>query len=575
MSAAPTLREDSGRRGKARSFMPGVLAVVIAVSFANAADAAAPTLSHIFPAGGQRGTKIVVTCTGSLDPWPVSVWAPGIDVVTGTEKGKLEVTIPPDLAADRVWIRLFNAEGASAAVPFLIGSLKEINDIEPNNLPRNAQAVAEPNVTINGVLEGADVDGFAVQLAAGQTLVADLDANNRLGSPMDAILQIASPDGTVLAENHDDVELDPRLVFTARKSGTHVVRLFAFPSAPDTTIAFRGGANYIYRLTLTTGPFVSHSVPLSVSQVNPGTVEVYGWNLPPDTRLPVVPFGGARLTDALEFEPLADLRSTSDTRLGFAFAPNFAGSARVRLAPHAVVPVIAQTDATSPLLLTPPSAITGWLRSSRQADRFRMPLKKGQPLIITVDTRSVESPLQPLLRLIDPAGTIVANVDNPAPVRSTIMTHVAALDGDYQLTIRDQFRQGGDRCFYRLTVRLEEPDFELSASADALVVVPEKPTEFVVNVQRRSPPGVTVGPITIEAIDLPPGVTAPALVSEPTGDTAAKVTLKFATTGPAFSGRIRVTGTANQPKEIKRLARTLPKLGACFETFWLTAVAKP
>lgn len=552
-----------------------VLVAVVAVLLANGAHAAPPTLSHVFPAGGQRGAKVVVTCAGSFAPWPVSVWAPGIDVVPGKEAGKLEISIPADLPTDRVWIRLFNAEGASAAVPFLIGSLNEINELEPNNMPRKAQAIAETSVTVNGVLDGADVDGFAVQLAAGQTLVADLDANTQLGSPMDAILQIASPDGFVLAENHDDVELDPRLAFTATRSGTHVVRVFAFPAVPDTTIAFRGGANYLYRLTLTTGPYISHAVPLSVAHSEPGAVEVVGWNIPPQTKLPVVALGGPRLAESQEFETLADLRNTADARVGFVFAPNFAGSARVRLAPHAVMPIVAPTDADRTPVLMPPMSVTGQLKLPRQSDLFRVPLKKGQQVVIASESRSIESPMHPVLRLTDPAGTVVANAEDPAPTRATLLTHVAALDGDYQLTMRDRFRQGGDRHFYRLTVKLETPDFELSSASDALIVAPDKPLELVVNVLRRAPPGVVIGPITIEALDLPPGVSAPAVVSEPTGDTAAKVTLKFATTGTPFSGRIRIKGTASQPSAITRLARTPPKHGACFESLWLTAIAKP
>jgi hypothetical protein len=541
-----------------------------ALIFPDAATAAAPTLAHLFPAGGQRGTKVVVTCTGTFT-WPVSVWAPGIEVVPAQESGKLEVSIPADLAADRVWIRLHSPEGASAALPFLIGNLKEIADQEPNNAPRTAQALAETDVTINGVLQAADVDGFAVQMTAGQTLVAAVDANSRLGSPMDAILQIVSPDGIVLGENHDAVELDPRLVYTAAKAGTYIVRLFAFPSAPDTTIAFRGGANYIYRLTLTTGPFVTHAVPLSVSQADPGAVEAFGWNLPPGTKLPVVPFGGALLADSPELETLGDLRNSSEARWGFAFSPQFAGAARVRLAPHAVVPGIAETTAEKPLVLAPPTAATGRLQLPRQVDVYKVPLKKGEQAIISVETRSLDFLLDPVLQLKNPAGAVVAKVDNPAPVRASIITHAAAVDGDYQLTVRDRFRQGGDRNFYRLTVRLEEPDIELSAAADAILVVPDKPTALAITVQRRA----AVGPITIEAVDLPPGVTAPAVVSEPTGPTAAKVTLSFSTTGPAFSGRFRIRGTASQPREIKRLVRTPPSFGACFETFWLTAVAKP
>ena len=121
-----------------------------------AAAAAPPTLSHLFPAGGQRGTKVAVTCSGSFT-WPVSVWAPGVEVAVGMESGKLEVSIPADLAADRIWLRLYNPEGASALAPFLIGSLPEIAEVEPNNAPRAAQPIATPGVTINGEIGRAHV----------------------------------------------------------------------------------------------------------------------------------------------------------------------------------------------------------------------------------------------------------------------------------------------------------------------------------------------------------------------------------------------------------------------------------
>src|SRR5262249_16486361 len=86
------------------------------------APPAPPTASHLFRAGGQRGTKITVKFTGKFT-WPVQVSAPGVVVVPAKEAGKLEVTIPKDLATDRVWIRLFNADGTAAPLPFLIGTL--------------------------------------------------------------------------------------------------------------------------------------------------------------------------------------------------------------------------------------------------------------------------------------------------------------------------------------------------------------------------------------------------------------------------------------------------------------------
>ena len=565
----------------------GLRTRTLALAFALAllpslAHAAAPALTHLFPAGGQRGTKVTVTCAGNTAMWPVGVTAPGVEVVVGTEANKLEVTIPADLAADRAWIRLHNAEGASAAVPFLIGNVKEIEEVEPNNAPTKAQAVAELPVTINGTLSAfGDVDGFNVTLAVGQTLIASLDAHAKLGSPMDAILQVATPDGFVLAENHDAVDLDPRLIFTATKPGPHIVRVFAFPSAPDSSIAFHGAANYVYRLTLTTGPFVTHAVPLTVSLGDPaagtglGQVELFGWNLPPDAKRLVVPFGGPQSTDLVEQEARGDLRIVDNARLGFVVAPDIAGTARVRLVPHAIVPEIASLDPNNLTVVTPPSAVTGRLSKPRETATVRIPLKKGQQLVASVESRSLDFNLDPVLRLTDPAGSVVLNVNDTTPKRAVVLTHAATQDGDYQLTVRDRHRRGSDRSFFRLTARLEEPDFELTAAADALIVGPDKPTEFVINVIRRAPPGVTVGPITIEAVDLPPGVTAAAVISEPTGVTAAKVTLSLATTGPAFSGRLRIRGTASQPNAIQRLVRTPPQLNACFDAVWLTAIAKP
>ena len=516
-----------------------------------------------------------MTCTGTFE-WPVKIFAPGIDVTATGDSGKLEISIPADLPADRVWVRLFNAEGASAAVPFLIGQLPEINEQEPNNTTRNAQALADPNVTINGALAAADVDSFALKLEAGQTLVVALDANTRLGSPMDAIVQVVSPDGIVLAENHDDLGLDPRLAYTAASAGPVIVRLFAFSAAPDTTIAFRGGDNYVYRLTLTTGPFVTLTAPLAVPLSNPGTVEVLGWNVAPGTQLPVVPFGGARLADQQEFEVLDEMRRSPDARLGFVFAPGLAGSARVRLSPYAVAPAVAPSpsDPNNPVVLPLSSSVTGCLKTPRQSDTYRIPLQKGEQVVISVESNSLDLPLDPVLQLADPMGTVVAEVDDTGASRDAVLAHTAVRDGDYRVTIRDRYGLGGARCLYLLTARLEEPDFELSLAADALVVPADKPAELTVKVLRRKAPSGTAGPITIQVVELPAGVTAPAIVSEPTGPTAGEVKLAFSAGGPAFSGPIKIIGKASQPVERQRTARTPAKLGVSHDALWLTVVEK-
>ena len=117
-------------------------AAALVVMLAGIASAAPPTLSRLQPPGGQRGSKVALTCVGSFG-WPVKVWAPGVEVTVAKDSGKLELAIPADLAADRIWLRLHNAEGASAAVPFLVGSLPEISEQEPNNAPSQAQKLTQ------------------------------------------------------------------------------------------------------------------------------------------------------------------------------------------------------------------------------------------------------------------------------------------------------------------------------------------------------------------------------------------------------------------------------------------------
>jgi hypothetical protein len=143
------------------------------------------------------------------------------------------------------------------------------------------------------------------------------------------------------------------------------------------------------------------------------------------------------------------------------------------------------------------------------------------------------------------------------------------------LTVRDRYRQGGERCLYRVTVRLSEPDFELSVGSDTVVVTPDKPAEATIAVKRHAAPEGAVGPIAIEVVGLPPGVTVPAVVSEPEGATATEVKLSFSGSGAAFSGPVRVIGKASEPRAIERTARTPARLGAALETIWLTVAGVP
>jgi len=572
---------------RCRTLLPPLwLMLVVLILWPASGHAAAPTLTRLFPAGGQRGTTVKVECTGKFK-WPVKIWAPGVKVAALKDSGQIQVTIPADLAADRVWIRLYDAEGASPALPFLLSNLAEFREKEPNNrlgkaqplpgatkggdAPDKSQKGSRPGShgVANGVLQSAgDVDGFAVYVKAGSTLVADMAANTRLNSPVDSVLQVVTPDGFVVAENHDGVGIDPRLAFTPTKTGTYLVRVFGFPSKPNSSITYSGAATYVYRLTITTGPFIANAARVSVT-VGTKSVPIFGWNIPEGTEVPV----RGEAESLREVESMFSKQIPAASGIGFVQGREFAGRARIRTVPFKTVGVVRPGGGPG-VALAPPVAVTGCLDTHNQITRHVFQLKKGTAYSLSAESSTFELPVVPLMRIMAPDGSRAAQSSDPGTGKETHLRFSPKVDGPHEVQVFDRYRHHGPGHFYQVTIVPEETDFELSISADMLVVTPKKPLEVDVVVTRRNSSGGKLGPITIVVDGLPKGMTSAPVVSKPDGGTSKKVKLSIKTDGTAFSGPIRIVGKCTEPAEFQRSARTPVKFGNAFETIWLTGTAK-
>ncbi|HVW02929.1 MAG TPA: PPC domain-containing protein, partial [Planctomycetaceae bacterium] len=278
------------------------LALLLGHCLTSRAVAAPPDIKTLLPAGGQRGTTTEITLGGKLEAG-AQVWAsrPGITAQIGEKGDTISLTVSAETLPGLCWLRFHNAEGASALRPFVIGVLPEVRETEPNDALKAALKIEAPATVANGVLaKNGDVDTYAVTLAKGQTFVASLTANNLLGSPMDGVLQLVSPRGFVIEQNNDDHGLDPQLVHTATEDGVYCVRVFAFPAIGDASLHFSGKPEFIYRLTLTTGPFADHAQPLIAKRDALTRVRLAGWNLPPDLLelMPVDAGANAAIFDA-------------------------------------------------------------------------------------------------------------------------------------------------------------------------------------------------------------------------------------------------------------------------------------
>jgi hypothetical protein len=467
--------------------------------------AAPPKVTYLYPAGAQRGQAVVVTAGGDFPTWPVQVWLdrPGVSFAAEKDKGKFKVEVANDAAAGIYWMRMHNADGAAVMRPFVVGTLPEVMESETNDLPDKPQ-VLEPRTVLNGKLgKTGDVDGYRVDLTRGQTLVAAIEANSRLGSPMDAVMQVCAlsdshgkTEAFVIAQNHDAVGLDPQIVFTAERDGAYLVRLFSFPATPDQSIRFAGGDDYIYRLTLTIDPYIDHALPLAVPREE-SQVQLGGWNLGTITTAIVPPLSAE-----------ASVLTPPDEPQAWIWRPEAAGAVLVPRVEHPTVTGVSE--------LTPPMTVSGRLAKVGQVDLYSLEAKKDKKLRFKVAAKALGYPTDAVLAVLDSAGKPVAEADDASrDDRDPILDFTPPADGRYMLALRDLANRGDFRLVYRLTAEPVEPDFSLTLAADSFVMEKGKPLEIAVNVNARD--GLKE-PIEIRAIGLPDGVTAEPVKFEPTGE---------------------------------------------------------
>jgi hypothetical protein len=515
--------------------------------------AAPPTVNYFFPAGGQRGTTVTVTADGTFGHWPPRVWVDreGVAVEPAKESGKLLVTIADDAVPATYGIRLYDGEGASSARAFLVGTLPEVMEREPNDDFKKPQVLETSSVVVNGRLgKVGDVDTFALALKKGQTLIASLEANRTLRSPLDGHLQVVSPDGFVLEHNDDFHGLDPQIVFPVPTDGTYLVRTFAFPSVPDSSIRFAGGDKFIYRLTLTTGAFFDYPYPLAVARSAPGDVDLVGWNLSTVLRTLPVPAPGEADQVTL-------------------FHPQSANVVRVRLEPHAAVVKALANSRHDPQKIDLPVTITGRIERPGDVNYYQFHGDKGQKLTFRAEAQTLGFPLDPVLQITDLEGKQLAKAQAGALGKDPVLDFTVPQDGPFLLTVRDLHGTGSGRHVYRLQADLAKPDFGLKLATDRFVIVPGKPLDVSVTIDRVH--GFS-NEIELDVEGVPEGVSVTTLPAD--SKKAKTLTLHLSADRAPYSGSVRVVGIGRGADGMTRIAQAaVAELGTATESLWLT-VAK-
>ncbi|MDA0285534.1 MAG: PPC domain-containing protein, partial [Planctomycetota bacterium] len=477
----------------------------------------------VYPTGAQIGQKVTVKVSGKLNQPGTSFWCDHPEVVIEIPEGENDVgiTSSPKARPGLCWLRFFNAEGATAQIPFVLGRLPEVVEVEPNNEVSKAQLIEKSSVVNAKLGEANDVDVYAVPLKKGQTLVAQIDANWRLGFPVDPVMQILSANGTVIEQVDDDHGFDPIIAFEAPTDGTWLVRVFGFPATPNSTIRFAGGADYIYRLTLTTESFVNHCLPLAVQSGSDTLVTLTGWNL------------SKTLTEPFSVD-MATLPGLTHAELSQLIP--------LSIVDEPVLVVAEPCNSDKPLSITTPMTVCGVIDQPRDEDFVTFSAKKGEVLVIDVESRSLGYPLDPVVTVLDSEGKVVIESDDA--VRNEFdsrLKFAPKADGEYTVRIRDLFGNGGWRFAWRMSIRPSLPSVNMTLKSDTFTAIPGTPLEIPVAIARLE--GFKEE-ITITVLNLPEGAIVEPVKSEIKGDSskAVKLSLKTDDAKP-FNGPIRIVGT--------------------------------
>lgn len=508
-----------------------------------------PAVKRLFPAGGAAGTTVVVKAEGTFPRWPVEVWTdrPGTTWKPLEEKGSFEVAIETEAAAGVHRVRCYDAAGTAAVRRFVVGGEAEVAEAEPNGSPAEAQRLSSLPATVNGVLEKAgDVDCVTVAVDAGQTLVATLDAHAGIGSPVDAVLELTDDRGGYLARNLDARGLDPRIVFTATRSGEVTVRIYGFPAAPNQTIGLAGGSDYVYRLTLTTGPALATALPGAVAATATTSLTPLGWNLPTESPARTIAPPTAMTTVWTSF-------------------PGVVGAAEVPVVEAAVA--AAAPDGAGPPL-APPVVIGGWFDAADRVSGRSIHAVKGQPLVVSVEAHAAGSEADPVLEIRAADGAVVfTKID-----RDASFSWQPPADGDYAFLVRDRRGTFGPGHFFRMRVVPDTPELRATVAADAVTGTTAAPLDVEIAVERLRGWKEAVEFVLVEP---PPGISAPPVTSAADGDSAKKVTLAV-TAAEAYAGPLRIA--ARRPATEGRPAERVADV-ACgadkLPVVWLTATASP
>ena len=567
---------DFRRRVTARTLLTVAL---LASALAASAQLPQPKLHTVFPPGAKLGSTVDVAVTGvELDEAQLRFNHPGITAKALAAANQFAITVASDVPPGAYEARVLGRFGLSNPRAFVVGTLAEVLEKSGNGSPETAQEVALES-TVNGRTDSQAADYYKLTVKKGQRLLVDCASRELDSRAADALLLLA-PDGRELERARQGGLLD----HTATTDGTLILKVH--------DVVYRGGDQYFYRLTVTTGPHIDFVFPPAAEQGKAAKVTVFGRNLPGGTPSKFIVDG--KVLDQLVVDlaapgdPAARQRLATTLSLGGACASLDGFEYRVKGAGGVVSSPALLTFANGPVItevepnnspdkaqaVSLPATIAGQFATPNDRDWFAFDAKKGDAFWVEVTSHRLGLPTAPQVVIQKAAKNdkgeetftellelteSVANAGGPefnTAHRDPVGRFEAKEDGSFRIGIRDLFGRtvGSPRHVYLLTLRKESPDFRLVAVPDSA------PTKKAVTDVVTSASSLWRGEalpikllvfrrdgfkedINVTVSGLPAGVTS-AGVLIPAASNSISLFVAAKDDAPAALAEIKITGTA-------------------------------
>ena len=466
----------------------GKLLSLVAFLFTGTLSQAAPQLAALHPIGFERGKKITLNLVGSeldgdieiLSTVPGTAQLKPVDMVEGkpaystTQRRDVELQIAAERAGRALSDSCPNGRRHLQSTSFSVGSLPDLGEVEPNNLPEQAQVVPL-GVTILGSVPPADRDFYKLTLPAGTRLVAEIEAK-RLGLTMDSALAVLDSRGKEIAASDDapGLDSDSRVDVTIAHGGDY------FVSVNDVNFS-QGSA---YRLKIGSFDYAEGIFPLGGSKGS--TSKVWPWTRAGSSAEPV-PFSTENADRWAIVRPMGDASPT----LPFRFV--------VSSGPESI-----ETPG-SPIELKAGETVNGRLDKPSKRDVYRMTFPaEEQRWRFRLFATSLGSSLYGVLTLKDAAGVVQASSTGGKEPELMFTKPATPQPAAYTIEVRDIGNRGGLGFAYRLSADQESTGFSLQAGIP-IVNIPALSFEYVpIKVDRRG----YAGPIQVYVPESVSGVVA-------------------------------------------------------------------